>query len=51
MKGLSFNLTEQDMATLIAMADENQDGKIQYDEFIPIGIDLIKTFIARDKAL
>lgn len=33
------------------MADENQDGKIQYSEFIPIGIDLIKTFIARDKAL
>lgn len=51
LKGLSFNLTEGDMQTLIAMADENQDGKIQYSEFIPIGIDLIKTFIARDKAL
>ena len=35
----------------MALADENDDGKISWEEFIPIGIDTIKAFFARNKAL
>jgi hypothetical protein len=33
---------------LIAYADENQDEKINWKEFIPIGIEAIKTFYSRN---
>jgi hypothetical protein len=36
---------------LIALADDNNDGKITWEEFIPVAIDAIKTFFARNKAL
>ena len=36
---------------MIALADENNDGLIDWEEFIPVGIDSIKTFFARNKAL
>ena len=39
------------MKTLIALADDNQDGQISWREFIPIGIDCIKTFFSRNKAV
>ena len=35
----------------MALADENNDGFISWHEFIPIGIDTIKCFFARNKAL
>jgi hypothetical protein len=34
---------------LLAIADENPNGKISWREFIPVGIDAIKTFLARNK--
>ena len=39
------------MRMLLAIADENPNGKIFWKEFIPVGIDAIKTFLARNKKL
>ena len=50
-KSLSYGLSENDIRTLMALADENNDGKISWEEFIPIGIDTIKSFFARNKTL
>lgn len=50
-KTLSYGLSENDIKTLIALADENADGFIEWEEFIPVGIESIKTFFARNKAL
>jgi len=50
-KTLSYGLTDNDIKTLIALADDNNDGKITWEEFIPVAIDAIKTFFARNKAL
>jgi Ca2+-binding EF-hand superfamily protein len=50
-KGLSYGLSDNDINTLIALADENGDEKITWDEFVPIGIEAIKTFFARNKAI
>ena len=35
---------------LIALADENKDELIDWHEFIPIGIEAIKTFFVRKLA-
>lgn len=50
-KTLSYGLSENDIKTLMALADENNDNMISWEEFIPIGIDTIKSFFARNKAL
>jgi Ca2+-binding EF-hand superfamily protein len=50
-KTLAYGLSDNDIKTLIALADDNADGKITWDEFIPVAIDCIKTFFARNKAL
>lgn len=50
-KGLSYGLTENDVRTLVALADEDEEGMISWEEFIPIGIDSIKTFFQRNKTL
>jgi Ca2+-binding EF-hand superfamily protein len=45
---LSYGLNDNDINMLIALADEDQDEKISWSEFIPIGIDAIKTFYMRN---
>ena len=50
-KNLTYGLNDSDVYTLIALADENEDGRINWEEFIPIGIEVIKTFYARNKTL
>ncbi|CDW82161.1 radial spoke protein 7 [Stylonychia lemnae] len=50
-KTLSYGLSENDIKTLVALADENDDGLIDWEEFIPIGIESIQTFFARNKTL
>jgi len=35
----------------MALADENGNGRISWREFIPVGIDAIKTFLARNNIL
>ena len=50
-RGLTYGLSENDINTLVALADENNDGLIDWEEFIPVGIESIKTFFSRNKAL
>jgi len=50
-KKLSYGLNDNDIYTLIALADEDDDGKITWEEFVPIGIEAIKTFYARNKLM
>lgn len=45
---LSYGLNDNDINMLIALADENDDEKICWEEFIPIGIDAIRTFYMRN---
>lgn len=50
-KTLSYGLSENDIKILIALADENEEGLIEWYNFIEIGIDSIKTFFSRNKTL
>ena len=47
---LSYGLNDNDINMLIALADEDKDEFITWEEFIPIGIDAIKTFYVRNIA-
>ena len=44
---LTYGLSDNDINMLIALADENKDELINWREFIPIGIESIKTFYVR----
>jgi len=35
----------------MALANENKNGQITWSDFIPVGIDAIKSFLARNKLL
>ena len=35
----------------MALADENANGAITWREFIPVGIEAIKSFLARNKMM
>jgi Ca2+-binding EF-hand superfamily protein len=50
-KNLSYGLCDNDVQNLIALADEDKDGKISWEEFVPVGIDAIRTFFSRNKVL
>ena len=45
---LSYGLNDNDINMLIALADEDEHERINWKEFIPIGIDAIKTFYMRN---
>ena len=45
---LTYGLNDNDINMLIALADEDNDEKITWSEFIPIGIEAIKTFYTRN---
>ena len=45
---LSYGLNDNDINMLVALADEDHDEKISWQEFIPVGIDAIKTFYTRN---
>jgi len=45
---LSYGLNDNDVNMLVALADEDKDEMISWKEFIPIGIEAIKTFYARN---
>lgn len=47
----TYDLNENDIRVLLALADESQNGGICWRDFIPVGIDAIKTFLARNKML
>lgn len=45
----NYNLSENDLRTLLAIADENPNGKITWKEFIPFGINAVQVFLERNK--
>ena len=45
---LTYGLNDNDINMLIALADEDKDELICWNEFIPIGINAIKTFYTRN---
>ena len=47
----TYDLCENDIRVLLALADENKVGNITWADFIPVGIAAIKTFLARNKEL
>lgn len=47
----NYNLSEGDLRTLLALADENIDGKITWHDFIPCGINAVQVFLERNKQL
>lgn len=47
----TYDLQENDIRVLLALADENENGQITWTQFIPVGIEAIKTFLARNKML
>lgn len=47
---LSYGLNDNDINMLVALADEDHDEYISWEEFIPVGIDAIKTFYSRNIA-
>ena len=47
----TYDLNENDIRILLALADENENGAISWPDFIPVGIEAIKTFLARNKLL
>lgn len=47
---LSYGLNDNDINMMVALADEDKDELITWEEFIPIGIEAIKTFYSRNIA-
>ena len=47
----TYDLQENDIRVLLALADENPSGMISWNDCIPEGIVAIKTFLARNKEL
>lgn len=47
---LSYGLNDNDINMMVALADEDEDEMITWEEFIPIGIEAIKTFYTRNIA-
>ena len=45
-----LGLTKKDIRNVMAECDENDDGVIEYREFMPIIVDLIGAARARDEA-
>jgi len=44
-----YNLSDSDLRILLALADENSNGKITWNDFIPYGINAIQVFLERNK--
>jgi len=45
-----LEFTKQDIRKMLMEADENEDGYIDYNEFLPIGVDIVQAIFARREA-
>jgi hypothetical protein len=48
---MDLGVPHNELRMLINESDENQDGIIQYEEFVPLAVDMITTFTARRRAI
>jgi Ca2+-binding EF-hand superfamily protein len=46
----ALRLTDRDIAMLMREADTNDDGVVDYQEFVPVAVDLIDSMIAKRRA-
>lgn len=46
---LDLGISGHELRMIIAEADENDDGVIDYREFVPVAIELIQSFKARQE--
>lgn len=49
-RSLAYGLNDNDINVMIALADEDEDELITWEEFIPVGIEAIKNFYSRNIA-
>lgn len=47
---LSYDLKEDDIKMMVALADEDEDEMIPWRNFIPIALDIIRTLYSRNFA-
>ena len=47
---INSGITPQELRFVIAEADENENGFIDYQEFVPLAVDMIQAFKARSRA-
>ncbi len=50
MQGNELGITKQELKFVVSEADENDDGLIAYNEFVPLAVDMILAFRARAHA-
>lgn len=50
LKTASLGLTKEEIRRLLMEGDENDDGTIDYNEFLPIGIDIVQSIYAKKEA-
>lgn len=50
MEKIDLGITSQELRFVISEADENADGVVDYEEFVPIAVDMILAFRARTTA-
>ena len=46
----SIGISPQELRFVISEADENENGLVDYEEFVPLAVDLIQSFRARNRA-
>lgn len=51
MERIEVGITPQELRFVIAEADENENGFIDYHEFVPLAVDMIQAFRARTRAI
>eukprot|EP01038_Epipyxis_sp_PR26KG_P005066 gene5066-7070_t len=50
MEKVELGISPQELRFVISEADENDNGLVDYNEFVPLAIDLIQSFRARNQA-
>jgi Ca2+-binding EF-hand superfamily protein len=50
MEQVELGISAQELRFVISEADENENGVVDYEEFVPLAVDLIQSFRARNRA-
>merc|ERR1711991_85408 len=50
LKKINFGISPEELMFVISEADEDESGYVDYQEFIPLAVDMIQAFAARGRA-